>query len=343
MPGVTGSPISDYGYTSPYGRTPRRVRTSVGGLGVAAIVLLALDAAIAALATGFLIWRHSLLAGFLNDPASVDPTSLDDSDAAARDAMGWFVIVTLGTIVVFMCWFWAARNNAEAYSPNRGTLGVGWSVGGWFIPVAALVLPCIVARDIYRGTMLGRQGRPAGGGQITGWWWVMYVAFWISGLVVSGRNGHMQNDPDVNRVSDMQSAVTAGIVALVVGVVTALLAIAYVATITKEQKVRNRAGAWYGGPGMPVQAPYGMAYGYGAPVPGYPMPGQMPGYPMPGYPMPSLPPAPPPQAAWAVPEPAPPTQDRIPVADPRVAETQTADVRDIEPPKEPGDRLAPPS
>lgn len=374
MPGVTGSPISDYGYPTPYGMTTPRIRTSVRGLGVAAIVLLALDAALAALAAGFLVWRHSLLSDFLTDPASVDPTSLDDSDAAARDTMGWFTIFTLATIVVFICWFWAARNNAEAYSPDRGTLRVGWSVGGWFIPVAALVLPCIVARDIHRGTMLGRRGRPAGGGQITGWWWAVYVAFWISGLVVSGENGRLRNDALVDRAGDMQSAVTAGIVALAVGVAAALLAIAYVATITREQKARNLAGAWYGGPGMPAQGPYGMAYGYG--VPGYPMPGQvpgpggyaMPGYPMPrypmpsqapvpgpgpgGYPTPSRPPAPPTQEAWAVPEPAPPTQDRIPVADPPaadvagiagVAETQTADVQDIEPPKEPGDWLTPPS
>ena len=334
MPGVTGSPIADYGYTTPYGTTAPRIRTSVGGLGVAVIVLLSLDAATAALATGFLIWRHSLLAGFLNDPASVDPTSLDDSDGAARDTMGWFVIFTLATIVVFICWFWAARNNAEAYAPNRGTLGVGWSVGGWFVPVATLVLPCIVARDIYRGTMLGRRNRPAGGGQITVWWWVGYVAFWIAGMVVSGEHGRLRNDTPVDRAHDLQSAVTAGIVALVVGVVAALLALGYVATVTKEQNARNRAGAWYGGPGTPMQAPYGMAYGYGAPVPGYPMPA--PGFPMPapgqmpGYPMP-------------MPMPAPPTQDRIPVADPQVDETQTADVQDIVPPTGPGDQLTPPS
>ena len=307
MPGVTGSPISDYGYPTPYGMTPPRIRTSVRGLGIAAIVLLAVDAALAALAAGFLIWRQSLLTDVLTDPAAVNPTSLDDSDSATRTTMGWFTFFTLATIVVFICWFWAARNNAEAYTPNRGTLRVGWSVASWFIPVASLVLPCLVARDIHRGTMLGHQRRPAGGGLITGWWWAMYVAFWISGLVVSGENGRMQNDAPVDRVSDMRSAATAGIVAL---------AIASVATITKEQRARNLAGAWYGGPGMPAtQVPYGMAYGYG--VPGYPTP------------------APPTQEAWAVSE---PVQDRIPVA-----ETQTAEIQDIEPPKEPGDWLTPPS
>lgn len=352
MPGVTGSPISDFGYPTPYGMPTPRIRTSVGGLGVAAIVLLSLDAAVAALATGFLLWRHSLLAKFLNDPTSVDLSSLDDSDAAVRDTMGWFIIFTLATIAVFICWFWAARNNAEAYSPNRGTLRVGWSIAGWFVPVAGLVLPCIVARDIYRGTMPGRH-RPAGGGHITGLWWAAYVSFWITGLVVSGENGRLQKDAPVDRANDLQTAVTASIVATTVGVAAALLAIAYVATVTKEQKARNQAGAWYGGPGSPAQEPYGMPMPYGYGIPGYPTPGQMtmPG-PGPGYPMPGPPPAPT-QDAWAMPEPVAPAQDRVPDAVPEVAETQTAetqpaetqtaDVRDAEPPDDPGDRLTPPS
>jgi hypothetical protein len=310
IPGVTGSPISDYGYTTPYGAATPRVRTSVGGLGVAAIALLALDAALSLLAAGFLIWRHSLLGELRDNPVTVDPNRLHDSDAAARDTMGWFTIVTVATIVVFICWFWAARNNAEAYSPNRGTLGVGWSVGGWFVPVAGLVLPCIVARDVYRGTMAGRRGRDLGGGQITGWWWAVYVAFWLMGFVVSGENKAAKDAVDSSRddyLRHVQSAVSAGIVALAVGIAAAVLAIAYVYTVTKMQNARNGQGAWYGGPGAMMPAgPYGMA----------------------GDPMP-------PQAG--------PVPDRTPVADTRVAETQTADAQGAEPPEESGDRLTPPS
>jgi len=119
----------------------------------------------------------------------------------------------------------------------------------------------------------------------------------------------------------------------VLGTAAAVLAIAYVQTITKAQKARNREGAWAGGPGMPVT---GYGYGYAPPMPGYPMPGQawvqspMPANPMPGQP------------------PVPPAQNQVPVTDPHVAETQTAEtqtaeVQDIKPPEQPGDQLAPPS
>ena len=165
MPGVTSSPISGYGYPNPYGGPAPRIRTSVGGLGLATTILLSLDAALALLAAGFLGRRHALLSRFLNDPASVGPNRLRDSDRAVAASAGWFIIFMVATIVVFICWFWAARANAEAYGQSHGTLSPGWAIGGWFIPVASLVLPCIVARDIYRGTMAGRKGKPYSGGE----------------------------------------------------------------------------------------------------------------------------------------------------------------------------------
>ena len=335
MPGVTGNPISDYGYTTPHGVPAPRIRTSVGGLGVAATVLLAADAVLALLSAVFLAWRHSLLGQVLTDSTAVDPHRLRDADMATRAAIGWFIIFSLGTVVVFICWFWAARNNAEAYTPNRGALGVGWAVGGWFVPVATLVLPCIVARDIYRGTMAGRRGKPAGGGEITGWWWALYVAFWFMGFVLLGENGRAHHAViREEHISDLQAAATAGIVAMAVAAVAAALAIAYVRTVTKTQKARNREGDWYGGPGAAAQqgvygVGYAMPYGYGAPAPGYPMPVQPP--------VRSAPPA----------QDAPVQAGRNPFADPGVdpggAETQTADVQDAVPPRDPGDLLSPPS
>jgi hypothetical protein len=320
MPRVTGSPISEYGYPLPAGGGTPPVRTSVSGLGRAATILLALDAATALLAVGLLAWRHSLLTRLQTDPDAVDPGSLLDSDKAARAATGWFILFTLATAVVFVCWFWAARSNAEAYSPNHGTLGVGWAIGGWFVPAAGLVLPCVVARDIYRGTMVaGRRGKPYAGGAVTGWWWALYVVFWLMGLLTTVESGRAGNvvDPE-DHLRDLRAVVESSIFTLLVGIAAAMLAIVYVQVVTKTQKVRNREGAWFGGPGMPV-----VAYGYGPATPGYPMPGP--------------PPAPPTRNAWAVPDPVP-AQDRIPAA-----ETESPEVPEIKPAEEPGDRLTPPS
>ena len=353
MPGVTGSPISDYGYPAPYGANVPRIRTSVQSLGTAVTVLLALDAALAVLAAGFLAWRNTLIGDFLGDPASVDPDRMNTADQAARSATGWFIILTVATAVVFICWFWAARNNAEIYAPNRGSLPAGWAIGGWFIPVAGLVMPGIVARDIHRGTMAGRESARGAGGMITGWWWSSYVAFWIMSLVVSVQNGRARNAADpLEHLHDLRSASEAGIIALSVGVAAALLAITYVQTITRAQRARIREGGWHA-PGQPWV--YGMPYGYGAPMPGYPMgmPVPMP-MPMPG---PGQPPMPAGSDAFGMPVAMPtqdgPVQNPMPAADPQTAETQsaetqtaetqTADVQHTEPPKEPGDWPNPPN
>jgi hypothetical protein len=173
----------------------------------------------------------------------------------------------VATAVVSICWFWVARNNAEAYGWGPGTLGVWWSVGSWFVPVAMLIMPLVVARDIYRGTMAGRKAKP-GGGKITGWWWAGYVAFWITGIFATAEVGHAD---DVvirdDHLRDLHTATGAGMLAQAVGVVAALLAIAYVGVVTKAQYSRFRDGgmqqAMYGY-GSPYSYSYG--YGYGAPV-----------------------------------------------------------------------------
>jgi hypothetical protein len=283
MPRVTGSSISEYGYPLPAGGGTPPVRTSVSGLGRAATILLALDAATALLAIILLTWRHSLLGKLQTDPNTVGPSDLLNADKASRAATGWFIIFSLATAVVFVCWFWAARANAEACTPNHGTLGVGWAIGGWFVPAAGLVLPCLVARDIHRGTMAGRRDGPASGGAVTGWWWGLYVVLWLLGLLTVGESGraHKAVDPD-EHLRDLRAVVES------------------VQTITKTQRARNREGAWFGGPGMQA-----IAYGYGPAMPGYPMPMPMP--------MPGPPPAAPTQDAWAVPDPMPPQEsgDRL--------------------------------
>ncbi|NUR26458.1 MAG: DUF4328 domain-containing protein [Catenulispora sp.] len=309
------------------------IRTSVGGLATALTILLSLDGAFALLSTVGLAWRSSLLGKLLDDTGSVEGDSLDSADNLISAGDGLLALTTVATIVVFMCWFWAARNNAESYAPNRGTMGASWSIAGWFIPVAWWVLPFIVARDVYKGTMSGRQDRRQhSGGYITGWWWASFVAAWLLLLGVSSANqGTKDADSAYEYLKAMRRLTNTGLVALPVLTVSAVLAICYVLAVTKVQKQRNAEGDWYDGPasrGAQGLAPWpapGYGYGYGAPVPG-------------GYPMPM--PAPPVQAppTQAPPMQAPPVQDAVPAA-----ETQTAEVVDEDPFAAPRDGLTPPS
>jgi hypothetical protein len=66
-------------------------------------------------------------------------------------------------------WLWLARRHVERYG---GTLAwaPGWALGGWLIPVANLVIPYLVARDVQRGSGPVAQSAPVG------WWWVCVLA-----------------------------------------------------------------------------------------------------------------------------------------------------------------------
>jgi hypothetical protein len=361
MPGVTGTPISDYGYAMPYSNygvpVQPNIRRSVGGLAVAVTVFLALDAVFAVLLTAAMAWRHALINRLLADYTSVDEDTMSRSDHLVSSSAGFLAIAYIASVVLFICWFWAARNNAEVYAPHQGTMRVGWSIGGWFIPFANWVIPCIVARDVYKGTMNSRKDKPWGGGQITGWWWAAFVVSSISLSVMSSEN---KADSDaIDHLQTLRDMAGTAEFAFPVMTVAAALAIGYVWTITKTQKVRNAAGDWPGGPGSETgPGMYGtMPYGYGAPGRrsfGAPVGNgaPTPGYPMPGYPMPMPAPVPnqvPTQDALPVQD--APVQDRVPVAETQVAETQTAEVVSAEPTpppaQEPGDRpdsgLMPPS
>lgn len=312
MPGVYGTPPPGYGYPAPYGPygyQPRPVKNSVVGLGTAVNVLLLLDAVFATLALGALAWRNSILDSLLDDRLSVASSTVESSDNLVRAADGFLGVTVLGTIVVFMCWFHAARSNAEAYNPDRGTMGVGWAIGGWFIPLACWVIPCIVARDIYRATMLGRkENHYYSGGKITGWWWGVFVTSWVALLVLSNANGKTDKAMDpVEYMRALRNTTRIGLVALPLLIAAAILAIAYVRTITSAQKARN-AEQQRPGAQMP-----GFGYGYG-----FPMPGQMP---------------------TPVPAQNPPTLHDLAPA----AETQTAAVVDENPFAAPDEKLVPPT
>lgn len=353
MPGVYETPPPAYGYPAPYGRHLGQptVKNSVNGLSLALSVLLGLDALFTLGSIIGLIWRRSLLTALLDHPETVDRDSVDASDTLVRVADGLLVLTLLGSIVVFMCWFWAARSNAEAYIPGEGRMSVGWSIGGWFIPLANLVIPCIVARDVYRGTMFGRQDkRQMSGGLITGWWWASYVVSWVLMLRVSSASSTARDAEaeGFSYLSAMRDLTDTGLVALPVLAVSAVLTICYVQTISKVQRQRNAAGDWYDGPGSRAAlglppVPPGYGYGYGAPVPGgYPMAGAPApgGYPTAGPPPTMTAPMPGPAGGamagdlpgpWAAPmQDAVPPQYQPPAAETQTAQTQTAQTQTAE-------------
>ena len=87
-------------------------------------------------------------------------------------------LLLLPTAVVFLIWFYRARQNAgqldwrQRWSPN-------WSIFGWFVPFCFLWFPFQVMLDIWRAALPGPQRakfpfRPAA-------WWACWCLAWFTG------------------------------------------------------------------------------------------------------------------------------------------------------------------
>ncbi|TDQ05642.1 DUF4328 domain-containing protein [Labedaea rhizosphaerae] len=82
------------------------------------------------------------------------------------------VYLVLGALtgVVFLTWLWRARLAAEARG-DRQRLARGWTIGGWLLPGANLVLPLLVVEDIAGKTLAVRA------------WWGLVIASTLIKLV----------------------------------------------------------------------------------------------------------------------------------------------------------------
>jgi hypothetical protein len=81
-----------------------------------------------------------------------------------------FDVALLSTMITFLWWLYVALRNLVRWG-LRPRWGPGWAVGSWLIPVADLVLPLLVVREVAR-----RSGSGPGGSALVLVWWVVFLA-----------------------------------------------------------------------------------------------------------------------------------------------------------------------
>jgi hypothetical protein len=102
---------------------------------------------------------------------------------------------SLAAGVVFLCWLWRARVNAELINSAQHRLSRGWTTGGWICPVVNLWYPRFVVDDVWRTSrpdvqndLSTVQGIPHS--SLVRSWWFAWLARWATSvwfLVESGR------------------------------------------------------------------------------------------------------------------------------------------------------------
>ena len=199
------------------------------GLASALVVLLGAQAVVLGLRALVLLNRIRV-AGMIDRHEWVSQATANRADAWVRGASGVWVLLFVATIVVWCVWQHRSHQAARALVPGMD-LSAAWAVGCWFVPIVNYFKPFQAMRELWRAS----EGGPAWLRQPTwpvlGWWWATWLGFNLLGSLPSATGSA---DLEAIRRSDL-----IGLVSVILGVVSALLAV----QIVRQIVVRLTAAA----------------------------------------------------------------------------------------------------
>lgn len=214
----------------PYSTTSPPRRHSLRGLATTLTIIFVTFIALDVLATATYIWRGALF-DRLADGDLVSETEANVADAVAIGYGIVWTLLFLATAVVFIVWQFRHAVNARTLGVHSGLGRPGWAIGGWFIPIANLILP---ARQIYRSSRALGKAATSGMTAIIVWW---AIALWLSqGLdraalrIWNDADGFTSEGLRQSATSDYLSAAAA-----VLDLAAAVLALLIVRLLTQRQ------------------------------------------------------------------------------------------------------------
>lgn len=213
----------------PYSTTSPPRRHSLRGLATTLTIIFVTFIALDVLATATYIWRGAIF-DRLADGDLVSETEAKVADAVAIGYGIVWTLLFLATAVVLIVWQFRHAVNARTLGVHGGLGHPGWAIGGWFIPIANLILP---ARQIYRSSRPPGAAPPSGTALLVGW----PVAMWLSqGLdraalrIWNDADGFTSDGLRQSATSDYLSAAAA-----VLDLAAAVLALLIVRLLTQRQ------------------------------------------------------------------------------------------------------------
>ena len=95
-------------------------------------------------------------------------------ELVGRNGAARFVVFLIAGLV-FLSWFQYAYSNVEALGRRR-RFGVGWSIGGWLVPILHLWRPKQIANEVWQAAdpVEGQQVSPL----VTCWWLLFLFSSW---------------------------------------------------------------------------------------------------------------------------------------------------------------------
>lgn len=270
--------------------------TPLKGLATATVALLGVGIAV------------DILSSILNLAMGSSMAQIDQPNPPGEAIVAAFLVggsailqlfVYIATVVVFLMWIFRAYRNLPALGARELTFTPGWAVGWWFVPLANLVRPFEVTKEIWKASdpdnrdETGLKWKDLPIPSLLGVWW----AFWIIQNIAAQASFRLSMNAKTPDQVLLGSRLD--VLANVLSMVAAVLLIMVVRRITareEERYARMGSGAIPAtGPHFGYQQPAQQAYPqHSYPQSGYPQQS----YPQQPYPQQSYPPqAYPPQSA----------------------------------------------
>ncbi|RST06559.1 DUF4328 domain-containing protein [Streptomyces sp. WAC07149] len=238
-PPLPGTPYPGQAFPYPPPPPVQQLR-SPQGLATALTVLLLGTAVVNVYSAAANLNTWSLMGDVAADPSSVSDDTLDQSDMLVGVAAGLQWLALAATAVVFVIWFYRVRVNGQVFRPDAFTLGSGWAVGSWFVPLGNLFLPYKVARQTWEASVqLAPDGsfRRVSSAPVTSWWLV-----WVLSLVLDRVLGVVYVRAETPE--SLGAASLLGVVSDLTVVAAAVLAVQFVRKLTALQNVKATQGPY---------------------------------------------------------------------------------------------------
>jgi Domain of unknown function (DUF4328)/Protein of unknown function (DUF2510) len=221
-------PLAPPSYPPPVmaGAWPRVEFRSLKGLTVALTWVVGVEVLVLGILGGTIVNRIVKLNAFDSARTFANLDAYNSADSAVSSAAGWAVVVAIAVFVLYVIYLFRASKNTAAWNDRAPAWSPGWTIGAWFIPVANLVLPFLVVRELWR-----RSRAP--GGVITVWWWIL--------LVAGGATASIDISPST--YSDLRDQNYINLAGAVMLAVAAVLLIGVVRALTRAQEASTASPA----------------------------------------------------------------------------------------------------
>ncbi|MEV7816792.1 DUF4328 domain-containing protein [Streptomyces flaveolus] len=157
----------------------------------------------------------------------------DRADALYAVAGVSQVVALVATVVVYLCWLWRVRVNAEVFDASRHRMKRGWTIGGGFCPVVNLWFPRRIVADSWDAS--APWGTRSGHTPVNAWW-----TLWIVSLV-AGRYAYTTSR-NAETAAELRDAARVMLFSDGIDIAAAVLAMVVVVRLTRMQERKVFSG-----------------------------------------------------------------------------------------------------